>query len=168
MKILAIDPSSTKTGWATGTGRRELLTFGLLQPKGSAYSRVWSMAHSIREIMLQHEPDAVVIETPAQQARKIGSRGQATYGMAVGVILAVVRMQRGYWGRVHISAADDWGQKYRKPAGYSDVKTWRKRLAASEFPGIYDPATDPGGDTADAICLMQWWYTEQVIKEATV
>lgn len=167
MKLLALDPSSTRTGYAVGTGpaRDDLIDAGLLTPDraGDAVERIRSMRADLLDLLNEHQPDAVIIEVPGPHThRRIGhhAAGLPIYGMAVGVILDVCWSYQAKAShrlvRVDTVEPNDWTRGSRK--------AHRMRCMAADYPG-YDARKDPGGDTADALALMQWWFRQQLVKE---
>ena len=155
MTTLTLDPSSTRTGYAIGTSRTHLIEAGILTPsKGNPVERAYAMAKDAVALIRDHVPATVVIETPSPQAPhgKAGARGQATYGMAVGIILATVRSVHR---NVELVRADVWKRRVPKKHLIDCI--------ANDFPQ-YDRKADRGGDCADAIGLLQWWYCERVAQ----
>lgn len=158
MILLALDPSLTCTGYAVGTSDRHLIESGRITPtctsgKVDATLRAWSMCKDIDDLIREHDIEQAVVETPAPQAPrgKHGSKGQAKYGVAVGVIACHVIESLGI-GKVTVVAADDWTGQVPKQR--------RALCVAADFPN-YSTKRDPGLNVADAIALMQWWFIEQ-------
>lgn len=159
---MALDPSSTKTGYAVGIGigARNLIEAGLFVPDSAklAHLRAKEMAMDAVGMAKEHSVSTIVIERPSPQAPagKKGARGQATYGEAVGIVEAHCWLL--FPGlQVDSVRADVWKNRVNK-----------KRLQqciAHEFPK-YDIANDPDGDVSDAIGLMQWWFQQQRIGDA--
>ena len=153
MKCIAIDPSSSKTGYAVLGESGNILEAGLLLPRkvrDVAIVRIDCMCDDLRTLLGEHSADHIVVEVPSghQHGRiERKTRGLATYGMAVGAMYATCRAFPS--GRTHVVNANDW------TAGVS--KDFRLRLLAMNHPKEYDPEADKGGDIGDAICLGQWW-----------
>lgn len=160
MNVLAIDPSTTRIGWASGTSRTELVDYGAIEPARPTADwelRLESMRAGVYEVLARIGPDYIVIETPSGKThRRIGhASGLPIYGAAVGMVLEIC------WGyrspklmhRIIYARENVWTRQIPKAI--------RQRCVASEF-SQYDPAADRGGDISDAIALMQWWFTEQL------
>lgn len=160
MKILTLDPSSTAIGYCFGR-EGSVLDAGVVTPakkSAPAIQRIESMADQLGELITGSCIQRVVIEMPSKhvnRGRHGGSgAGLAVYGMAVGFV----------WGRVQ-----SWG--LGSNVDLVDPETWTHGRAKAmrilrvqaELPG-YDPAKDKGGDCADAVCLMWWWFQEQRLR----
>lgn len=157
VSILALDPSSTCCGYClaeprVGYGMR-CIEAGVIKPtprKGTALERADRIASYVAALVAETPPAEIVIEIPAMRpprhARGMATRGQANYGLAVGLILSAARAA-AYPRPVHTVTADTWTRTAKA-----------KRLGAvmATVP-TYDPATDPGMDMADAILLARWW-----------
>lgn len=156
LTILAIDPSSTCTGYAVLRGP-SLVEAGVLRPRVrlAANDRVRAMAADFATLLADHRPDVVVVEdTSGKVARRHGAgggAGLAVYGKAVGYLARVADV----WAEllpsqrsVELVLENEWTAGERKEA--------RVRRVALEYPG-YDPAKDPGGDVGDAIALAAYW-----------
>jgi hypothetical protein len=153
--ILAIDPSSTRVGYALMHSANHLAEAGLLKPGKSsdaAIVRIASFGRDLAALITEAKPTEIVIEiTSGKVARRGRQRGMngaglGVYGMAVGylwrtceVLLpeGVTTLEENVWTR-GVSKAD------------------RSTLIASAF-RQYKPTTDPGGDVADAIGLGRWY-----------
>ena len=165
MKILALDPSSTKTGYAVlrdcGPPKR-LIDVGLLWPqKKSAppLQRIMDQVNELSAILREHQPEIVVVEEPSGHVhgriRKAGRgvKGLAVYGAAVG----------GFWVYLNtwrdlLAADDESFTLISEPANtWTDgvPKGKRQNTIAMIYPQ-YNPKADPGADVADAIGLAQW------------
>lgn len=158
MIILAIDPSSSITGFALLDEAEKLLDAGTLRPNkrtDASEFRIAAMCDDLETILIATNPDIVVIEWTSG---KVGRRrhkghgaGLAIYGLAIGAI----------W-----RTATAWAAR-RKPVGQvvtvleNDWTAWkskeeRSKLIAREYPKI-DFSKDTGGDIADAIGLGVWF-----------
>jgi hypothetical protein len=162
--IAAVDPSSTRTGWAIGRAGvldAEVLASGaVVRPDGQeAIAGAVQMADqlqvAIHRAALQFEPklDRIVVEVPgsAQAGRHGGDRSAqlSKYATAAGIqVGGIMRMVR-LWG-LDLVPSDRWGVKN---------KAARIRMATMDLPAsVYDPAADTGDkDTGDAIALLRWW-----------
>lgn len=160
---LSLDPSSKVTGAVVGVTddgpRLDILHKALLEPsrkRAPALDRAESMAAQAVELVERFDPQAVIVEVPAPQApaRLRNPRGQASYGLAVGVIITTLEW---HWETpVHPVPSDLWTRRVSK-------RLRRKAIACAR--PRYDPTTDPGGDIADAIGLLEWWVAEQWVRE---
>ncbi len=160
--ILALDPSSQKTGYALLTPAGTLTEHGLLKPRrirDDANARIDAMVFSLREIVAEYAPDAIIIE---DTSGKVGARhkgngaGLAIHGKAVGRLHQAAIDALGEKGRVVMVLENDWTRRTPKAV--------RQNRAAYLFPD-YKPAADKGGDMADAIMLGVWWINRQRFVE---
>lgn len=157
--LLSLDPSSTRTGFSVSTGRLSLIEAGMLNPADASnppYVRAWTMADDAVELCREHGVNQIVIEGPAPQSPRMGNRGQAAYGMAVGVIWARLRLLEI---PLQVVAVDVWTAKVSK--------AHQAACVASDFPEYAAMRKrDPGMDVADAIGLAVWWWQEQKVRGA--
>lgn len=165
MKIIALDPSSTKTGYAIGHDERTLIECGVLTSGGNALVRIAAMADDVQRLLRQHLPDVVVIEVPSGKThRRMGKNisGLPIYGMAAGAVYIITRHYVRWRGREHKAvelATPDQNEWTR-----GTKKALRQRCVAMDFPQ-YDKRQDPGGDASDAVALMQWFCRERMTCE---
>ena len=153
MLLLTIDPSSTAIGYCISTGPGKLIEFGKITGKGEAMLRLEiHMLPDLLKIIETHKPDTALVETPApQQGQRKATRGQATYGVAVGMVLrdlhhAGIETQR--------TRADQWTN------GVAKVR--RQDWIEQKYANIgYTRKGDSGGDISDAIGLSDWWWARQ-------
>lgn len=161
MTILILDPSSTCTGYAimsdrkNARGRYSLMDAGRLMPeraKDPANDRIRAMVREILNISAEHRPDRIVVEDTSGKiarhgrGRGMNGAGLAIYGKAVGWILGacystgieVVPILENEWTR-----------------GIS--KEGRQKIVIAAYGDQYDPAKDPGLDTSDAIRLGEYF-----------
>lgn len=153
--ILALDPSSTCTGWALLADATTLVEWGLLRVPAKVKPpplRARGMAQQCIEVADRVRPAVVVVEYPNShvQARHGGhGAGLAVYGAVVGYVCGSLR-RSGYEVR-EIDVA--W--KSRTP------KARIHAIVQAEFED-YDPAEDTSsGDGADAIALGAWFLREE-------
>lgn len=164
MKLLAIDPSSTCCGYAVATGAAPscLIDAGRVTPKAGkpAHERAWQMAKELVALVRLHDPDHILIETPAITVRgpKQSRSGQARYGMAVGIIYSFIKLHSTRPQLVHVTDADEWTRRVPKQR--------RQASIASEYKK-YDIQKDKGGDVSDAIGMTQWWFVKQLSNSRT-
>lgn len=161
MKILALDPSLTCTGYAVLDGSR-VIDGGRIRPTSPASTpaaeRAREIAREALDVVRSHAPvDVAVVETPAPQAPDDRNRrGQADYGLCVGVIIGRLDAIAGL--EVVTARADAW------TGGVSKAK--RAAAIAAVHPE-YNPDRDGGMDVADAIGLADWWLDHARINAAT-
>ena len=91
--ILAMDPSSTKTGWALLDRSEHLLQGGILTPdkiRSEPQFRISAMCRDLRQLLGELDPETILIEITSGKVgrnRHGGSgAGLGVYGMAVGAI----------------------------------------------------------------------------------
>jgi Holliday junction resolvasome RuvABC endonuclease subunit len=174
-RVGAIDPSSRCVGYCTlqGLRVRDLIESGLITPstaKGAvdhlppmerhwlnmrdelkALRRVESMLPDIKAWVERTLPAIIAVETPSGKTgtgAKHGARGAlTTYGMAAGVVYAYLR--HAFPGIVVLPVTE---RAWTTGAGSKDKRTM---IIAAAYPA-YDPASDAGGDAADAMGLARW------------
>ena len=157
--VLAIDPSSTRTGYALRSPER-LKDAGFLQPdpRAKAVERIHTMCLDLVALLIDAEPTHAIIEWPSGHvgARHQGKgAGLATYGAAVGAMWWTLVNSLG--GDVRIVTEDVWTQ--------SIPKQERQAVIAARYPAYRDMVNqDRGGDVSDAIGLADYWFQQQ--KEA--
>ncbi len=159
MTVLAIDPSSTLTGYAVMADARTILDTGLLRPdktRDLAVMRIEVMTNALSDLVDEVVPDHILIEMPSScTAGRIKGRvvGNAIYGFAAGAM---------WWACF---------SKNECPVTSIDAELWTQRIPKLKrqqsicmmFPK-YDPETDRGGDIADAIGLACFWFSQQKAK----
>lgn len=154
--LLAIDPSSTRTGYALlRLPGGSVIEAGSLSGRRQdrAIGRAMDIGDEVARLVADVRPDTIVIETPgthggrSQSRRNTGGFGLALYGMAVGIIYRAA-WQTGV--EVIPISAHEW------PGGRS--KQGRAVALAMINPAYRAVAAhDKGRDVADAIELGQWW-----------
>ena len=162
MILLALDPSSTCTGYAVFNGEK-LDETGLLRPSAShgAERRTAQIVDDLRELLDAIQPTDIVIEVPSRYpgtGSQAGATGRlAIYGMAVGEIRRVCK---------------DWvNSNGTKPTIHSvDERMWtkgkskakRQRAIMLAYPQTRNMiGTDRGGDAFDAVGLGSWWMANK-------
>ncbi len=159
MTVLAIDPSSTLTGWALMANSSKIIEAGLLRPgktRDPAIKRIEAMTIALTKLLRDTLPDQVLIEMPSSRtAGRIKGRavGNAIYGFAAGAM----------WWECHV-----WSDQIEAV----DAELWtrgvpklkRQQNICMMFPKRYNPETDRGCDIADAIGLACWWFSQQKAK----
>lgn len=172
MRVLGIDPSSTRTGYAVldgggaagmgGTGIPRLVEGGYLTPKcqdDPAIQRIEQMGADLLDLVKEQELDAVVLEITCGKVgrrHKGGGAGLGVYGMAVGVIYGMLLALRAMTD----PPVSGWGLC----AVYENVWTGgvpkgrRQQGIAVMFPEYAAGfAKDPRADVADAIGVALWF-----------
>jgi Holliday junction resolvasome RuvABC endonuclease subunit len=155
MILLALDPSSTCTGYAVlsrpGARPAVLVDAGRLtpaQPRAKAAERIASMVEQVADLIREHAPTHAVVELPSAHVhrgkRAGGGAGLAIYGMAVGAVWQAVL---GRVGGVALVDANLWTGRVNKAV----------RARRIQDMGLgYRMDQDPGLDGADAIGLGLW------------
>lgn len=152
--LLALDPSSTRTGWAVLDGGEVVEAGALSVPskKGEpAAERCIRMMRAVQGLLLEWVGvDSCVIEIPSGKVNHArnqgGGSGLSVYGFAVGMIYAAVVEADGVSSAAY--TAEQWTRGITKEK--------RKRIAARYYPA-YLGMKDAGGDIADAISLGVWF-----------
>ena len=163
MRLLAVDPSSTCTGWAVldGARPRDYVDAGRIRLSGELTDRILSLRKGLHDVIQRHKPRHVVIEIPnVKQHGRIPGRaqGQAIYGCAVGVAAGLCFARLGA-AHVSLVSASEWTGRTSK-AHRVDVMSriyrayhWGKRPQAHN-------------DVADALALGGWWFARQRMMES--
>ena len=157
--ILALDPSSTITGYSVMAHGGRLVEHGIIKPNkpsADSYIRIQSIIRYVWEILDIHSPDKILIEWTLG---KVGQRrhqgrgaGLSVYGAAVGSIAT----QCETWASINGSAVVPVDEnKWTRGVDKRD----RALAIAHQFPS-YRPGDDPGMDAADAIGLAVWYLQE--------
>lgn len=155
--LLALDPSSTATGYAV-FGGDWLVEAGILRPaslRDEYLLRVDQIAGQLVSLIAANEPNTVVIEVPSGHvARRMRDRargpGLSVYGMAVGVQYRVCAEAAGRCGsRIRAVYENTWTRGI--------PKLTRRRKLALAYPALREQfEADTGGDMADAIGIGLW------------
>ena len=163
--ILALDPSSTRTGYALLSEQEKLLEAGFLSPRkrtDPAAERIAAMVEDLMGLLHTLEPAAVVIEwTTGKVGRRRhhgGGAGLAVYGVSLGALWQAAcfyARMAGVGVRVELVAENEW----------TDGRPKAERTAAiARLYPQYQAERDPGGDMADAIGLGRWWIRRHRFK----
>lgn len=173
MIVATFDGSSSVIGYAVGQwnparSSPHVIAAGLIHPKpkkGPVRQRIRQMAVDAMDLVREYGVTHVVVETPAPAApraivKKLGKGGwvpgQATYGMAVGYLIA--RMESiGPGVEVADVQADKWTMGTPK-ARRAMALAYRMPMYAAH------QEADKGLDMADAIQLLEWWLRERMYR----
>ena len=158
--ILAIDPSSTLTGYAVISDHGTVVDGGVFRPvrrDDLANVRIATMVLDASNLVMELKPDVIVIEdTSGKVGARHGGRGAglAIHGKSVGWFIAA--MERLMPGKVHPVCENVWTRRCSKDM--------RQRRVMDAVPN-YSAKKDRGADCADAIGLGLWWFAEQKLKQ---
>lgn len=162
-KLLALDPSSTRTGYAIMESPDTVVEAGYLRGRTSdqALDRILRIERELTALFFVNSLRWCVIEIPSG---KVGARhggggaGLAVYGMAVGILLGFVNSSL-CGGKADTVTETVWTR------GVPKAK--RRQLIAAQFP-MYRRimSRDSGGDVSDAIGLGQWWFHDRKLRAA--
>lgn len=165
MKILALDPSLTCTGWAVLTD--DASRYGRLEHAGridgdsgvNLVVRVHSLVAEVGALVLEYKPDTVYVETPANKGVPWGGFANRNpmhipiYGMGVAAALIGA-------GRKAIGVpADLWTTCGLIPATRKDPHKVRRVREAAAMYGRKMEDFGPvsvAGNVADAVLLGFW------------
>ena len=169
MTLLAIDPSSTATGWAVlRPENHELLDYGVWRGsrKDDPYVRIGQMCISMGELLKSVDVDGIVVEVTSGHvgARHAGQgSGLAVYGAAVGGLWIYSVVQA-----TSISRLRPFGiyRVYENEWTGGVPKINRHRLILAEFPE-YAKAIGKRHDITDAIGIGMWWWSHRKMLEKT-
>ncbi len=156
--ILALDPSSSRTGYALMRTSGQLVEAGLFKPGKAtdpATARIEVMGCELSLLLTAIVVACTVIEISSGKVGKRhggGGAGLATYGMAVGYLWAVASRH----GPVVCVPENLWTRGQEKKKRQAEIAMAFRQ---------YKPATDPGGDIADAIGLGRYYLKEQQIRK---
>jgi len=165
VKLLALDPSSTRTGYAlvTGPTPADILEAGYFTPKPQSappYERIAQMAQDLRELLDEVGPDRVLIEMPSGKIhagnRRSGGAGQSIYGAAAGALWQCARDHAGC--PVETIDPNTWTRGRPKKQRVAELARLCPAYAAQA-------RSDGGGDVGDAI-LLGWW-SERMMGRST-
>ena len=171
LQILAIDPSSTRTGYAMMAEAGpvlQVLGAGYVcpgKPTAPYLQRVEDMAKGVLDLINcadLGDPDRVIVEVPSGHVhgriRDRQPQGLSVYGFGAGAIWWQLRRKLG--DRVIGIDQNTWTRGTLKKARQASVMAhW------PQYQSIL--AKDSGADAADAISLGAWWLHEQKVRSAT-
>jgi len=165
--LLAIDPSSMRTGCAVMDFNGKLLDMLFIKPNAAdkPSDRILYQCADIRgglDNRIFGDLTRIVIEGTAGKINKKRNKGQgagmAVYGMAVGAMWMTCcgwSLASKYGCVVTIVAENDWTRGVPKK---------QRAINMSLLYPQYKPYLDPGLDVGDAIGLGMWWLNEQKMK----
>lgn len=165
MKLLTLDPSSTRTGYAVSTAATVIIDAGVLNPRKTgapAEVRIPLMVADTRALITEHRPTRVLIEWPTGRvhgaiAARSRGQGQSLYGAAVGAIWQAC-IDAMPPSTVELVTTHDWT--------VSKTKQTRVRALVQRMPGLARTLEkDTGLDMADAIGMGVWWWDRQTIEQ---
>lgn len=175
-KVLALDPSSSCTGWAVGfvDGKSfKILDAGRIVPpaKMNPIQRADFTADRIVDVRLgrysktikrifppiPHCCEVAVVEVPSSRGSFHGTAGSglAVYGFAAGVVWKSVE-PAAVLRRIAVTPETWTGSR---------TKENRKRIALKWFPDL-EKLSDPGMDVSDAVSLAVWAYETGILNRA--
>lgn len=169
---LAVDPSSTRTGWAryrlapsSGRNAAELIDAGAIVPpsriagrKPDAIGRIEASCAQLAELIAVFASPAAgdaaavrlaAVEVPGRIRRAYSAPPE--YAMAVGAVL------RTLWCAGIETDCIPAGTWTRMGGSYGMPKATRLRILASATDYRGEPGDDPGGDEGDARMLGLWY-----------
>ena len=150
MRILALDVSSTATGWAVMEPGPKVLSFGVFKgPAGTAPDRSQWSAVAMRSILCDSDCGSVVMEWLDEHRHVHPHRARSiiTCARAQGVVYGLLKQHAA----IALVGESDWTRGRSKEARADD--------RSAEFPmyGIYrDEGYDKGLDCADALGIGLW------------
>lgn len=160
-RVLALDPSSTCTGYALIGFDGHIIDAGRIRPHRDkdANHRITAVATEVIDLFTTSRPDIVVMEDTSGKVsgrHKGHGAGLSVYGKAIGYL----------WGRlaavgavVEMVPENEWTGGRRKSARAAGVKLAHGRTL--------DLSADTGHDAADAVALGEWWIARQRFAEAS-
>lgn len=176
MKVAFFDPSTHGVGYCCATGPTQIISTKLVTPRSTSThwtKRLNDMEFGLRRPITEDRPDLFVIEEPdpirvikrynkkKKKWETIAPRGGAIYGTAVGMVYLLCRLYARKF-KMNLETCIDTVEPREWTGGSS--KEHRQLVAKSNYPN-YDMRLDPGRDLSDAICLCEWWWADQRIKE---
>lgn len=149
---LAVDPSSTCTGWAVLELDGTVSSHGTIRPprRAAVEARVDAMVDGVLDLLARYDPDTIVVEVPSGKvARRMAGHaaGLTLYGYAVGRVVQACRMAAPDAELVQVDEGT-WTRGRRKAARAAVVAATVEEYRADD---------DRGMDAADAIGLGRWW-----------
>ncbi len=159
--LFAIDPSSTRTGWAVLLPGEVYVNSGAIRPSAKLppYSRIGETCDVLLELLGHFDPAVVVIEWTSGKRHDRAPKnisGLGIYGVAVGAL----------WREAVRACPEATIEGVLENVWTGGIpKSHRKQIAAAMFPA-YDPSNDLGSDESDALMLGVWWQRESQIRKA--
>lgn len=166
--LLALDPSSTRTGFAVFRGR-ELIDAGYFKPAAGAESeqRIDAMVGDLLRLLNKLGPEdfTVVIEVPSGKPGTGLKRGAGAHLAVYGVAVGELRRAAKVWSENTYAKAFDLVKRQTAIISVTErawtrgtpkrVRQRRTALLHPRYAAVL--AKDSGGDVADAIGLGEWY-----------
>lgn len=155
--LIALDPSSTKTGYAVFDAAGFPVDAGVLKPinpKHHANARIIAMIDGLIEVVAEHRPTLGIVEDTsgkvgmAARARGVNGAGLAIHGKAVGWMLSTLGNLLGSRERVKAVLENDWTDGVPKL-----IRANRTRYTFPHLEKLDDL------DALDAVGVGHWWLT---------
>ena len=186
-RCLALDPSSSRIGYAVLDDAKTVVEFGPITPERTAddaNARIRHMAREARDVILDSGAGVVVVEDTSGKVghggrgRGMTGAGLAVHGKAVGYLMCLLDLLTVGDAppfRVIFVAENVWTRGVKKDIRqrividtYPTYREWvtaKAKPRASEKPrkSKFHPG-DPGGDVSDALALCRWWHCEGKCK----
>lgn len=165
LTLLAIDPSSTCTGFALLSEKHELLDYGVWRPsrKDDPYVRIKKMYGEMALLLNEYPVQHVVLEVTSGHvsSRHAGTgAGLATYGVAVGAFWTWLQLMESTLNfESHRVYENEW------TGGVPKIK--RHKLILAEFPE-HAKAIGKRHDITDAIGLGLWFLAHRRMLESLI
>ncbi|HRS29370.1 MAG TPA: hypothetical protein P5255_14015 [Phycisphaerae bacterium] len=160
-RVLGLDPSATRTGFALMRDASTIIDMGCVVPDRQADTplrRLESQILALEALIQAARPTVAVIEVTSGHVAKRhggGGAGLAIYGGAVGGIYIATWLWMGRnGGRVEGVLENVWTRGV--------PKRQRRGHMAMTYPAYRRIAErDKGGDIADALGLCHWWFYQR-------
>ena len=158
---MAIDPSLRAAGYAVVSSVGVVLSAGLIRPgNGEIGQRIKNLTQDIRVLMVEHRPEAVVVEVPqsAGGANRGGYRGHSVmsapiYGMAVGAAVTVLQECEC---RLILCQPSEWVGRGRVPSSRNDPNKHKRINYVNRVFNLKLALNSVNGNIADAILMADW------------
>lgn len=152
--VIGIKPSSTKTTWAKmEIDSRKLLEMGHLklvefEQDVPVYDRIDRMCRILQDLLQNHQPDTIVIETISDRA------GVRHRGVAIGALWQTAEhwTSCNTYSKVVLIPEKEWTRGQSKPERIKVI-----RMCHPMYNKKYDKCSDPCGGVADAVGIMEYY-----------
>lgn len=145
-KLLSIDESSKKTGWALFEDGK-LVSYGLIDKSKDKDSehRLNDMCRDILSILKKYKPNEIICEHP---------QGQGSNVLVVGMLCQIVGVIRAYAIEKNVNFQEVTPSVWRKYLGLKQGKKKRAELKQLSIDYVKEKyQIDATDDVADAICI---------------